>query len=84
MTDNSAMKSHLKQLEFANQTPLRGSHIQNGDFYTSQKDKYNTTNRQLSHSLANITNVVLNSEACKRIVLTFFITFFRSQPKGRL
>lgn len=66
MTDNSAMKNNMRQFDFGNQTPLRTSHINNGEFYTSQKDKYNTTNRQLSHSLANITNVanvVMNSEA---------------------
>jgi len=76
MTDNSAMKNNMRQFDFGNQTPLRTSHMNNGEFYTSQKDKYNTTNRQLSHSLANITNVanvVMNSEACKHLFFKHFI-----------
>ena len=62
MTDNSEMKSHLKQFEFSTQTPMRGTHSQIGDFGTSQKGKYNTTNRQLSHTLNNFANVVLTTD----------------------
>lgn len=50
------MKANLKQFGFAHQTPSRVSNVPQGDFSTTQKDKYNITNRQLERMFINSTH----------------------------
>ena len=74
--DNSLMKSNLKQLDFVGQTPLRGSHANLGhanDFTSSQKLKYDTAHRQLSHTLNNYANAPAARDESCTVWYLFFI-----------